>query len=102
MSAKDEVISKRIPGTCSWFKPRLQEFRDATDQCFLLILGAPGAGKSALSGWILEEIESQERQSDSIVLHFFISKFALALRDEIPINDFQKAMKSINVPFSMC
>ena len=88
MSAKDEITSKRIHGTCSWFKPRLQEFRDATDQCFLLIVAAPGAGKSALSGWILDEIESQERQSDSIVLHFFISKSTLALRHEIRIKAF--------------
>ena len=88
MSAKDEITSKRIPGTCSWFKPRLQEFRDATNQCLLLILGAPGAGKSALSGWILDEIESQERQSGGIVLHFFISMSSLALRHWIPIKGF--------------
>lgn len=102
MSAKDEITSKRIPGTCSWFKPRLQEFRNATEQFFLLILGAPGAGKSSLNGWILDEIESQERQVDSIVLHFFISKFGLALRHEIHIKGFQKAMKSTDVSVSTC
>ena len=102
MSVKDEISSKRIPGTCSWFKPRLQEFRDTTDQRFLLILGAPGSGKSALSGWILDEIESQENQSECIVLHFFISKNTLALKYGIPIKGSQKAMKSTNVPVSMC
>ena len=88
MSTKDEITSKRVPGTCSWFKPRLQEFRDATDQFCLLVLGGPGAGKSALSGWILDEIEAQERQLDSIVLHFFISKFTLTPENRILIEDF--------------
>ncbi|KAL2051051.1 hypothetical protein ABVK25_008645 [Lepraria finkii] len=40
----------------------------------MLILGGPGTGKSALSGWILDELEDQKQQADGeIVLQFFIS-----------------------------
>lgn len=44
----------------------------------MLILGGPGTGKSAVSGWILDELEDQKQQADGeIVLQFFISRFSL-------------------------
>ena len=78
LSTRDEICAKRVAGTCSWFRPKLQHFLSAAEQSTLLILGGPGTGKSALSGWILDELEDQKQQADGeIVLQFFISRFSL-------------------------
>ena len=43
------------------------------NQPALLVLGGPGTGKTALSGWLLDEVEATEQLADDrVVLHFFI------------------------------
>lgn len=67
--------SKRVAGSCVWFKPHLQAFLTAEAQPILTIVGGPGVGKSVLAGWILNEVETQEQGKPSkTVLQFFISK----------------------------
>ncbi|MCJ1265779.1 hypothetical protein MMC22_005659 [Lobaria immixta] len=48
--------SARYEFTCEWFQSYLLEFSRSSDDMFL-ITGGPGAGKSILSGWIVERLQ---------------------------------------------
>lgn len=67
-------ITTRYPGTCNWFRPYLKSFVDSADDNIMVVIGAPGVGKSTLSGWILDEFETELDKKDRITLYFHLRK----------------------------
>jgi Cdc6-like AAA superfamily ATPase len=69
-----DFTTTRYPGTCNWFRPSLRSFVDSIDDNIMVVIGAPGVGKSTLSGWILDEFETELDKKDRCTLYFHIRK----------------------------
>lgn len=69
-----DFTTTRYPGTCSWFRPSLKSFVDSADDNIMVVIGAPGVGKSTLSGWILDEFETELDKKDRVTLYFHLRK----------------------------
>ncbi|KAI1266434.1 hypothetical protein F5Y18DRAFT_444921 [Xylariaceae sp. FL1019] len=63
--------SRRLPGSCEWLsgKKSYQEWREGLGARFLWLRGRPGAGKSVLSGHIINDL----KQSSKDCCFFFFS-----------------------------
>ena len=71
---RTDSVTMRHTGTCTWFKPNLQSFVESVDQSILVVIGAPGVGKSVLSGWILDEFETEPDKEERVILYFHLRK----------------------------
>jgi len=60
-------------GTCDWLhkKQALIEWTTSTDRPFLFIYGIPGAGKTVLSSWFINEARSAGASDGLILFHYF-------------------------------
>ncbi|KAH7150615.1 hypothetical protein DER46DRAFT_578650 [Fusarium sp. MPI-SDFR-AT-0072] len=67
-----DFTTTRYPGTSNWFSPSLRSFFDSADDSIMVVIGAPGVGKSTLSGWILDEFETEPDKNDRLTLYFHI------------------------------
>ena len=59
-------ISRWVPGTCTWLldDPRYQEWINGTEKALLWVTGAPGSGKTVLSSFVIDQIESTKTPRD--------------------------------------
>ena len=74
-SSRFTTISKRVAGSCVWFKPHLEDFLEAEERPVLVIVGRPGVGKTALATWVMDEIENRgQNKSSGTLLQFIISQ----------------------------
>lgn len=71
---RNDFTIMRYPGTCSWFRPSLRSFVESADDNIMVVIGAPGVGKSTLSGWILDEFETELDTKERVTLYFHIRK----------------------------
>ena len=53
-------ISRWVPGTCTWLldDPRYLEWLNGSEKALLWVTGAPGSGKTVLSSFVIDQIES--------------------------------------------
>ncbi|KAG6848395.1 hypothetical protein H0H93_000570 [Arthromyces matolae] len=62
----------RYQGTCEWIlkKPVYTTWESLTSSSFLYIHGIPGAGKTVLSSWIINHLQTT-RDGDILLYHYF-------------------------------
>ena len=53
-------ISRWVPGTCTWLldDPRYLEWINGSEKALLWVTGAPGSGKTVLSSFVIDQVES--------------------------------------------
>ena len=78
--ATRDRISPWVPGTCTWLldHPRYIEWKNGSEKALLWVTGAPGSGKTVLSSFIINQLESTE--SPRNVGFFFVDDSATSQR----------------------
>ena len=59
-------IPRWVPGTCTWLleDPRYLEWINGSEKALLWVTGAPGSGKTVLSSFVIDQIESTKSPRD--------------------------------------
>ena len=81
--ATRDKISPWVPGTCTWLlnHPRYLEWINGSEKALLWVTGAPGSGKTVLSSFIINQLEST--QSPHNVGFFFVDDSATSQRSAV-------------------
>ena len=81
--ATRDKISRWVPGTCTWLldDPRYLEWLNGSEKALLWVTGAPGSGKTVLSSFVIDQIESTK--SPRNVAFFFADASSTSQRSAV-------------------
>lgn len=78
------IRRERADYTCEWFSQYLAGFNQS-DKSVLLVTGEPATGKTVLSEWVVERLQSLNGQQASDVITYKIGGFYERSRPKIQI-----------------
>ena len=70
------LIPSPVQGTCTWATGHLKyrKWYSGKRQPIILLLGAPGSGKSVISSYLMKELKQENEDSEKLIIYFHCNK----------------------------